>query len=203
MILDLYFIRHALSQANEASLVTGDKDDNLSHTGIKQAEKLSEYLKCLNIPFNHYYVSDWKRAMQTAEIIFPEKKLISVKELGETDAGHVSNYKEKKFFKLYPEYINDYSAERKYPGGDSHLDLFRRVNGWLEKLLYIWNGADTVAIVAHNGSIAAMLHYFYKVALKTFPAFELQNGAVCYISIKSRANNHHPVLKILNASICY
>ena len=72
--MNLYIIRHGISNANEKNLVTGDYNDPLSSKGIKQTKVLASSYKKNDFKFGAYYTSQWKRAQDTAKILFPKSE---------------------------------------------------------------------------------------------------------------------------------
>ncbi|XP_060886032.1 fructose-2,6-bisphosphatase TIGAR B [Labrus mixtus] len=64
----LTLVRHGETQYNRDKLLQGQGvDTSLSETGVQQGEAVGRYLK--GIPFNHVFVSNLQRAVQTAELI--------------------------------------------------------------------------------------------------------------------------------------
>ncbi|KAK2867155.1 hypothetical protein QQF64_022834 [Cirrhinus molitorella] len=64
----LTIVRHGETQCNKDGLLQGQKIDSpLSEIGIRQSEAAGQYLK--DVKFTNVFVSDMKRAKQTAEII--------------------------------------------------------------------------------------------------------------------------------------
>lgn len=66
MARELYFVRHGITEANEAGIIQGF-DDPLSEKGRKQAEILADRLS--SISFDKFLCSDMVRTRQTAEIV--------------------------------------------------------------------------------------------------------------------------------------
>eukprot|EP00118_Oscarella_pearsei_P027914 m.311406 g.311406 ORF g.311406 m.311406 type:complete len:241 (+) comp68274_c0_seq1:109-831(+) len=62
----LTLVRHGETEANQRRILQGQKDTELSETGIKQAKALAIHLRSEN--FSHVYSSDLQRAMKTAQI---------------------------------------------------------------------------------------------------------------------------------------
>lgn len=64
----LTIVRHGETQYNKEKLLQGQGvDTTLSETGVQQGEAVGQYLR--DIPFNSVFVSNLKRAVQTAELI--------------------------------------------------------------------------------------------------------------------------------------
>jgi len=67
--MELYLIRHGESEANLNRTHCGWSSVNLTETGRMQAENARRHLE--GIHFDKLFVSDIKRAQQTADILFP------------------------------------------------------------------------------------------------------------------------------------
>ncbi|MDD1782479.1 phosphoglycerate mutase family protein [Enterovibrio sp. ZSDZ35] len=173
----LYLIRHGYSVANNAKLVTGDKTDPLHQIGLSQAAEVSEWIKNV-IPSEKvdlFVTSDWRRANQTAQILFPEATWVVDPALGETNAGSVKNLPLSEFIDLNPRFYH--SNDNKYPDGESHAQLNVRVIDWLKDLVEGYQGKTVVAVV-HSGPISCILQEVCNVDMSHFPAFLPMNCSV-------------------------
>ncbi|XP_052453602.1 probable fructose-2,6-bisphosphatase TIGAR A [Carassius gibelio] len=88
----LTIVRHGETQCNKDGLLQGQKIDSpLSEIGIQQSEAAGQYLR--DVKFTNVFVSDMKRAKQTAEIIArnnrtcPDIELVSDPSLKERSFG--------------------------------------------------------------------------------------------------------------------
>lgn len=81
----IYIIRHGKTELNHAHVLQGRSDYPLNDEGVQQAEKAAEKLK--GIVFDRVYTSPLIRAVQTAEIVAPGKRLIVDDRLIEMDYG--------------------------------------------------------------------------------------------------------------------
>ena len=175
--MKLYLIRHGYSIANNAKLVTGDKTDPLHQIGISQAKEVGEWIKNL-IPLEEvslFVTSDWKRANQTAEILFPEATWIVEPAIGETNAGSVKNLPLSEFIDINPKFYH--FKDNNYPDGESHTQLNARVIHWLKELVEDYQGKTVVAVV-HSGPISCILQEVCNVDMSHFPAFLPMNCSV-------------------------
>jgi len=125
-------VRHGQSIANVNGLVTGNMEDSLTAEGIRQVQDLKK--QYIDPNFDAFFVSPWRRAMQTAEILYPNQHFNVVTELGETNGGRVAEWTNARFKQVFPDYYSSFSPERPYCDGESHMDLYRRVNNWLDQL---------------------------------------------------------------------
>jgi broad specificity phosphatase PhoE len=127
---------------------------------------------------SRFITSEWKRSIQTAEILFPGSKWEIDSRIGETNPGNVSSLKKSEFKRLYPNLLK--SHYNKYPGGESHSDLFNRVASWWNDLTASSNKNENIVCVAHSGSISCALQLALKLNVSFFPAFLVPN---CSLSI--------------------
>lgn len=163
----VYLVRHGLSAANVAGLVTGTPADRLVDQGVAQVEALREWMRDARRAPEASYVSHWGRARQTAEVLFPDVSWKVDQRLGETDAGTVADWPLPEFLASWPDFYT--SNANPYPGGESHLDLNRRVLSFWREL-----GAcklTSVMLVSHSGPISCILQHVLGVGMKSFPAF--------------------------------
>ena len=68
----IYFVRHGQTYFNLYNRMQGWSDSPLTDNGINVATKVGQALA--DVPFSHYYSSDSKRAMDTANLIKREAK---------------------------------------------------------------------------------------------------------------------------------
>ena len=84
----IIFLRHAQAENNTKRILAGRTEGvPLTKTGIEQAERISEYLKPLDI--SAIYSSPIERASHTAEIVAKNRSLevVSDERLTEIDMG--------------------------------------------------------------------------------------------------------------------
>lgn len=81
----IYIIRHGKTELNKANVLQGRSDSPLNEEGLKQVRQASERLK--GASFSHVFSSPLIRAVQTAQIICPELKVIIDDRLIEMDYG--------------------------------------------------------------------------------------------------------------------
>ena len=81
----IYIMRHGKTDLNNAHVLQGRSDYPLNDEGVQQAKKAAEKLK--GIVFDRVYTSPLIRAVRTAEIVAPGKRLIVDDRLIEMDYG--------------------------------------------------------------------------------------------------------------------
>lgn len=181
--MELYLLRHGRSCANDANLVTGDKADPLSPAGRKQAVASAKLLHQFNLDDcdTVRFVSDWKRAQETAALAVPDMPFTVDARLGETNAGMAAQMKLSTFNHAYPDFWTSFSPERPYPNGESHADLYTRMLAWTADLTKTFPTDAKVLAVTHAGPICAILHSVCKTDMVHFPIFLSANAALTKI----------------------
>jgi len=173
----LYLMRHAHAPAiGEDGIIRNHPGHPLSEEGRKQGEGLAEGMKELGI--ESLWSSDALRAIQTAEII-SKKTGIPVKiepllrefSIGDIENKHIFEAKEilkdspilSGFRKIFP--------EEKFPGGESMIELEKRVIPTIEKILRD-DPAERIAVVAHGGVNRIILIHFFGFPHTSFSLIE-------------------------------
>lgn len=171
--MELYLLRHGLSQANVANLVTGSKRDALCAEGRKQAEAASRLLHRFGLDGGDTvcFVSDWERARETAALAAPALRFAVDERLGEADAGMAAELPLEEFNRAHPSFWSSFRPDRAYPGGESHAELFARVLDWQKELETTLPPESKVLAVTHAGPVCCLLHAACKVDIAHFPIF--------------------------------
>ncbi|CAB3782900.1 histidine phosphatase family protein [Paraburkholderia fynbosensis] len=164
----LYLFRHAKSHANTARLVTGTPADTLVDEGRRQAEAMQRWLDQVQLDADHFFTSTWRRAQETARLMFPRAEWRIDARLGETDAGSVAEWPLAQFVAQQPQFYRNNATP--YPGGESHEALNRRVTNWLDELLAQQAADARIVVVAHSGPIACLIQHALGIGMERFPA---------------------------------
>ncbi len=163
----VYLVRHGLSEANKSGFVTGVPSDPLAEEGVAQVEILRDWLRNAHVSPDSFYVSNWQRAHQTANILFPHVPWKEDSRIGETSAGIVAELRLNEFLTIWPDFYS--SNENCYPGGESHFDLNNRVLSFWRELSQ--HGPSSVMVVSHSGPISCILQNVLGMGMERFPAF--------------------------------
>jgi broad specificity phosphatase PhoE len=180
--MNLYMIRHGISNANENKLVTGDTNDSLSSRGIEEAQKAAKNYKSIKLNFSACYTSQWKRAQDTAKILFPKKKFVEESRIGETFAGNASSKYLDEFLIENPLFYKN--NNNKYPNGESHNDLYRRVISWLNEIYKIYKDKN-VLVITHSGPIRCFIIHALNISMESFSIITPINLSSTLIQYKS------------------
>jgi 2,3-bisphosphoglycerate-dependent phosphoglycerate mutase len=162
--LRLILVRHGQTDHNTGLRLTGWGDPPLDELGLFQAEHVAiELTEKYHI--GALYASPLQRALQTAKPLKEKTGLTiqiheGLKELhfGEVEGMTFPEAKEK-----YPDHFIDWRTrldlpEFSWPGGETRIAFHTRVDRALWDIIVTEAGrAETVAIVAHGGTLAGFI----------------------------------------------
>lgn len=134
--INVYFMRHGETPYNRQHLLQGQRDIALNEAGRKQAEEASEWCRKRGIRFCRVYASPLDRARETAALVsgFPEKQIITEKQIIEIDFGPVEGRKWEDLSDEEMDYINDPWKGKPIDGVESADHLIARVSVFLDAL---------------------------------------------------------------------
>ncbi|MDO5715499.1 MAG: histidine phosphatase family protein [Tissierellia bacterium] len=166
--MKIYFTRHGETEWNRKDIIQGWKDSPLTEEGIAMARELA--VKAKNIPFDHVYSSDLKRAYHTAKIICPHRRIIRTRLLREIDVGYWSG----KHFKdvqhrdpaLHRRYFENPKRYNRLDG-ESFYDLIKRVETFFQKAVYS-SEDQNILVVSHGITMIAMFFIMEKLPMEQF-----------------------------------
>ncbi len=140
----IYVVRHGQVPSNVLGIISGWNDETLTEKGIEQAELVRDELKEIN--FDAVYSSPIKGAVQTAEIIVPDKEIICDARLAERDPGTLLGNPRKMVNK---DEWNSLEFDRTKDGAETLAAGLKRVRNFIN---YIDNLEDMhdILIVTHN-----------------------------------------------------
>ena len=148
---EIILVRHGETKWNVGEVFRGRVDIELNATGIKQAEKLAEYLG--NRRLKSIYSSPLRRALKTAEIIARHHKIEAAIAPGLIDFNYgqwqgLSHREVKdKYKELYGEWVN-HPERIKMPDGESLENVRQRAMAVVTEIITGYNG--TVVLVSHR-----------------------------------------------------
>lgn len=197
--MKLYFVRHGQTDYNLAGTYYGWTDCDINQTGISQAEKLRDFFH--TVAYDAIYTSDLRRAVHTAEIISANQNIAL-----HTDADlreiYFGEWEKKSAAYIEQHYAEDLAQWQTawmtsaLPGGEHFQTFYERVCRSLERMIRE-NKGKTVVVVAHGGSISAMLCHLSGAGAGGFWRFSVEQG--CYSAV-SLSENRITIEKI-NAPI--
>ena len=158
MSVEIIFEYHSTSIDNEAGVASGWLDPPLSAMGREQAKELGE--RRHGEPIDAIFPSDLKRAIQTAEIAFPDGGPIHPDHrLREYDYGTMTGSP--------PELIHaerPHRVDTPFPDGEGLRDVARRVRSFLDDLARDWDG-KRVIVIGHGATKLALDHLLGGISL--------------------------------------
>ena len=175
--ITLVLIRHGATKANNEHRYLGKTDEELSKEG---ETKLLEYKKMCFFPkVDFLFSSPMKRCIQTAEILYPESKLVEIEEWKEIDFGifEGKNYLELQRDKRYQEWI-DSNGTLPFSEGESREEFISRCDKGFRSMIGKLKPTKeeehkTVGIIVHGGTIMALLS---KYAKGNYFDYQVPNG---------------------------
>ena len=150
----LLFVRHAESVANAKGQWQGQLDYELSNNGVEQCFSLAKMFDVSDFQPTRIYTSPLSRAYKTAKICFPEKKIITIEDLQEGDAGVFSGKTMKEIENEYPDIATEFQISRNFnivPGAESRYDLRNRASNIVDFLVKGHSNVDSVVAFTHSG----------------------------------------------------
>ena len=189
-VLKFYFYRHGATKGNEERRYVGRTDEDIT----KNSE---EYLKTIEtVDADVVFSSPLKRCVHTAEILFPENKIIIKNRIEETDFGdfEYKNYEELKENKDYQSWL-DSGGKSGFPNGEGYLEFKERCITAFEEIKEecLKNNYKKVAVVSHGGVIMAI---FEKFAEGNFYDYQIKNGECISAFYNADENKFYEIKRI-------
>ncbi|MDO5145455.1 MAG: alpha-ribazole phosphatase [Eubacteriales bacterium] len=194
----IYMVRHGETVLNQKGCYYGRTDVPLAGEGERQAEKLALFFK--DVSFDLILCSPLRRAVSTAEIIGKNKNVGIWKDgrLSEQDFGWFEGMTYREIKSRFPRHLEEWERsyeEYRLPGGESFLDVRRRVEHFLEDLSAL--EIKTLLLVAHKGTFG----HFLAAALGLSPGgywnFVFEQG--CYSCVD--LEDGYAIIRKLNQSV--
>lgn len=167
--VDVYVMRHGLTDWNAERKIQGSTDIPLNDVGIQQAQETRKKLQ--NISFTRVLSSDLNRARLTAEIVLgPESplKIQTTKKLRERQFGiwegrsipDLAPYV-KQNFGQQPTTKNEFLNFRWHESVERYVDIYDRIRPVLQALPMDASSTEpeTVLIATHGGVIRSILYH--------------------------------------------
>ena len=153
--MKVYFIRHGESEYNLTQRHSGWSQVELTEKGKAQAESIREYLA--RIPFDKFYVSDLRRAIQTSQIAIPGSDCERTSLLREYSSGILTGMPHTQCLELYGEkYLQALATLDYTPFEGENPDMVRkRAQDFLDTVSTF--DYQIVAAFSHAGFLRAVL----------------------------------------------
>lgn len=186
---ELVFVRHGETEANAVGIWQGWSDTALNATGRAQAEAVGRHLAANGGRIEALYTSPLRRALQTAVVIGEHLNLKpqTMDGLKEMHFGRLEGMSLKQVEADYPDvysrWQNKGDATFQWPEGERRDAFFERAAGACRWICRRHEG-DTVAIVAHGGTIRACLGHLLPDTLGRWWTYQLDNAGVTRVQVE-------------------
>ncbi|MBQ3919440.1 MAG: histidine phosphatase family protein [Oscillospiraceae bacterium] len=154
-------IRHGRTSANDSGIYIGKTDLPLTEEGKEELRELyetHEYPKVARV-----YTSPLERAVQTAEILFPDREMTEIDELREMDFGAFEGCSAEELAQLdsYKKWLKG-GLDNPPPNGESLRNMMTRCYVALNTIILDMMRDDitNAAIVTHSGILMNMMSCF-------------------------------------------
>jgi len=187
IFVKIYLIRHGRTKDNEEKRFVGWQDTDLSEEGCLQAEKLA--LRFQDKKIGALYSSDLLRAIKTAEILGKKQGIKPRKSnmLREINFGEWEGL-------TYEEIMHSYKKEAQKwlknpllyspPGGESLLQVYARMEKFLNSLSPPENNDEAIVLVSHGGAILSVLHKYLGLRKEDIWKIKIKNTAISLLQKK-------------------
>lgn len=178
----VYLIRHALTQGNLEGRYIGQTDEELCKEGIEQLEVMKrDYgYPAVDVVFT----SGLKRCKQTAQILYPDKTPIEMRDFEECDFGEFEGHtaEELEPYEEFSKWLAGGEDARPL-NGESNREFATRVCNCFNKTIdgLIKTGTQKAAIITHGGVIMSILAAF---GLPEIPMTEWLCPSACGYTIR-------------------
>lgn len=161
----ILLIRHGKTKGNTERRYVGRTDEALCEEGHRELDRLRESLRRhgLTEPAD-IYVSPMMRCRESAQILFPGRRMIAVADLRERNFGafEYKNYEDLNGNPVYQAFI-DSGGRTDFPDAESILLFKKRCVGAFfscVRKMQIQTGREWYAFVVHGGTIMAVLEAY-------------------------------------------
>lgn len=153
--MKLIFIRHGKTAGNLEKRYIGKTDEPLCEEGISELKSIV-YPDC-----DIVVTSPMKRCIQTAKLIYPEKKIIVREDFRECDFGDFEgkNYRELSGNTDYQKWI-DSGGTAAFPNGENPSEFKKRCIAEFVKTLSEFDENTVLSFVVHGGTIMSVFEKF-------------------------------------------
>lgn len=193
----LYLVRHGETAYNQKGVYYGWTDCPLSSTGVSQAHRLGEVLE--GIDFQAVVSSPLIRARDTASLVgrrIPDE-IVFDERLKELNFGSWEGMHYREIKTLYQDewemWTNDWQ-NFVIPGGESFLEMYRRVESVLEWLLKEYP-EKSVLVVSHHSCLRVIMSLLLKMDSAAYWYFNFEQGRYSLVEVQ----DGFPVVKKINA----
>lgn len=154
-------LRHGITEANENGIYIGKTDLPLSEAGREMLEDKYDQLEYPKV--QRVYTSPLERAIQSAEILFPDREIVIVDDLTEMDFGVFEGLPAEELIHLdsYKKWLKG-GLDNPPPNGETLRNMMMRCYSALNLIIMdmMKNGYTHVGVVTHSGILMNMMSCF-------------------------------------------
>ena len=164
--MEIYLLRHGLSEGNLEGYFQGRLDPPLAELGRSQALAAGNWLLEQGTQVDVLYTSPLKRAYQTAEIVagrLKPGKMQADENLMEYSGGELEGKRKEEINRLFPDYTirslserGDFSAY----GGESYDSMQQRLTAFTEMVAGNHADGQNILVVTHGGTLYQLLKFW-------------------------------------------
>ena len=171
--MQVILLRHGLTAGNLEKRYIGSTDEPLCEEGRRQLEKAGVYKDVREV-----YCSPMKRALQTADILFPNAQTVQINDLKEMDFGvfegrTADEMREDEDYRTWV----DSGCILPCPGGEDMKSFNKRTCEAFSSIVSQASGSNEsrIIIVAHGGSIMSIMDGF-AMPKRDYYSWHTENG---------------------------
>lgn len=159
-IVRIFLIRHGQTDHNVKKILQGHRDIPLNINGIKQSQRLGEYIRERNVKFDKVYSSDLVRCQETI------REILNLSDQNTITVELNSDLRERFMGPIEGMHVNDAERYADKHGKGSFKDFGENTTVFLERLQRginssvndsISNNNKNIALVSHGGAIRAIM----------------------------------------------
>lgn len=172
-MIQITFIRHGQSEANIFRVMSGHSLTPLSEFGKEELLKLKK--KNFYPEVDLVFCSDLPRAIETAQILYPQQEHEKLELLRETNFGP---YENKPVSEVMEEFYGFFLKDEVKGEMESYQTLKERVEQALQSIVESMkqHNVNTASVISHNGFLRMMYHLFKPSSIENYRDFYCENG---------------------------
>lgn len=187
-MIRLILVRHAVTNDNEESRLSGHIDSTLSKYGIEQVKKLTKYLERYDI--DKIFTTTSKRTKDTVEPLANIKNIDIIERdtLKEISFGDFEGITFKEIQDNHSDEFDKMISQGydyKYPNGESLIESYDRVSKEIDNIINE-NDNMSILICSHGGTIRNIISYLISNNYEYHWNFRIDNASVTIIEVENR-----------------
>ena len=181
-----YLVRHGETKWNRNGRIQGHSDVPRNDRGRRQVKMLAKRLS--NCSFSVVYSSDLSRATETARAIVEDAEMpvLTDPDLREFSYGEWEGLTLEEVETQYPRALAERTGKGNNtftaPGGEDTTHMLKRVRRFYTRTVERRDNAENILIVAHGGSIRALIVCLLGLTDDHFWSFRVDCGSLSVIS---------------------